>query len=189
MSDDSRPVAVRLVEWTEPLAPLLTVEPYWGVRVVVMRKGIPVGSIDLPNRFRTVGEAQLKEAIVKGVEARLLEHGPSEVDEPLPPGVSVSIVVPTYDRPESLRKCLRSLQDLESPREIQIIVVDNHPESGLTAPVAAEFSRVMLARVPLMPGMRESRAAVERSSRSRTTILSCPRIGWRTSLLRSGAAT
>ena len=70
---------------------------------MVMRKGIPVDRIDIPNRFRTVCEAEVREAIVKRVDSRLLEHGPSEADEPLPLSFRLDCCL-TYDRPESLRE-------------------------------------------------------------------------------------
>ena len=57
---------------------------------------------------------------------------------------SVSIVVATLDRPDDLRACLQCLVAQVSPRPIEIIVVDNHPSSGLTPPVVAEFPGVVL---------------------------------------------
>lgn len=58
--------------------------------------------------------------------------------------VAVSIVVATFDRPNDLRECLSHLVNQQSSREIEIIVVDNHPASGLTSPVVAEFPEVKL---------------------------------------------
>ncbi|HYG62805.1 MAG TPA: glycosyltransferase, partial [Thermoanaerobaculia bacterium] len=62
----------------------------------------------------------------------------------LPSGVPISIVVATRDRPEDLRRCLASLVAQESPRPVEIVVVDNHPGSGQTPPVVAEFPGVVL---------------------------------------------
>ena len=73
---------------------------------------------------------------------------PSVIPVRLPPEVSVSVVVATYDRPEDLRRCLRCLRAQESPRQVDIIVVDNHPASGLTPPVMAEFPEVTLVCEP-----------------------------------------
>lgn len=64
--------------------------------------------------------------------ARLAEH------------VSVSIVVGTYDRPQDLRNCLRGLTTQSTSRPREIIVVDNHPSTGVTPPVVAEFAAVKL---------------------------------------------
>ncbi|MBK9313247.1 MAG: glycosyltransferase [Acidobacteria bacterium] len=64
--------------------------------------------------------------------------------EGFPAYIPVSIVVATLDRPDDLRECLSSLVNQETTRTIEIIVVDNHPSSGLTAPVVAEFPGVKL---------------------------------------------
>src|SRR5262252_183840 len=66
----------------------------------------------------------------------------------LSPDIPVSIVIATYDRPFDLRNCLRSLAAQASARTIETIVVDNHPASGLTPPVVAEFSGVRLVNEP-----------------------------------------
>lgn len=62
--------------------------------------------------------------------------------------IPVSIVVATLDRPDDLRECLHCLMAQESTRSVEIIVVDNHPLSGLTPPVVAEFGEVHLINEP-----------------------------------------
>ncbi|HKR00653.1 MAG TPA: glycosyltransferase [Pyrinomonadaceae bacterium] len=62
----------------------------------------------------------------------------------LPDEIPVSIVLGTRDRPAELRECLSCLAAQVTPRPVEIIVVDNNPDSGLTPPVVAEFSRVLL---------------------------------------------
>lgn len=57
---------------------------------------------------------------------------------------SVSIIVATRDRPDDLRRCLSHLAAQQSPRAVEIVVVDNHPASGLTPPVVADFPGVTL---------------------------------------------
>jgi GT2 family glycosyltransferase len=52
--------------------------------------------------------------------------------------------VATLDRPDDLRECLTYLVAQETSRTVEIIVVDNHPASGLTPLVVAEFSGVRL---------------------------------------------
>jgi GT2 family glycosyltransferase len=61
---------------------------------------------------------------------------------------SVSVVVATLDRPDDLRACLRCLASQMSSRPVEIIVVDNNPDSGLTPPVVAEFPGVALFEEP-----------------------------------------
>jgi glycosyltransferase involved in cell wall biosynthesis len=64
--------------------------------------------------------------------------------QPLPASFTVSIVVPTRDRPDSLKECLESLLLQQSVRQREIIVVDNNPESGLTPRIIEEFPGVKL---------------------------------------------
>ena len=54
----------------------------------------------------------------------------------------VSIVIATYDRPNDLRECLKSLLELRNNFNTEIIVVDNNPSSELTPPVISEFPNV-----------------------------------------------
>lgn len=61
----------------------------------------------------------------------------------LPLSEKVSIVIATYDRPDDLRCCLSSLAEQTSERAVEIVVVDNHPQSGLTPPVLTEFPHVV----------------------------------------------
>ncbi|MGH3087469.1 MAG: glycosyltransferase family 2 protein, partial [Rubrobacteraceae bacterium] len=56
----------------------------------------------------------------------------------------VSVVVATCDRPDDLRECLRSLTSQNTSRSVEVVVVDNHPASGLAPPVVAEFPGVAL---------------------------------------------
>lgn len=65
-----------------------------------------------------------------------------------PPDRDISIVVPSRDRPEDLRECLHAILTQRTDRRVEVIVVDNHPESGLTEPVVAEHARVRLLREP-----------------------------------------
>lgn len=60
----------------------------------------------------------------------------------------LSVVVATYDRPADLRNCLRCLVNQQTAHRLEIIVVDNHPDSGLTHPVVAEFPGVVLICEP-----------------------------------------
>ncbi len=64
----------------------------------------------------------------------------------LPDTVKVSINLATFDRPDDLRNCLTCLLAQKTDRDVEIVVVDNHPSSNLTPPVVAEFSGVRLVR-------------------------------------------
>lgn len=163
-------VGVRTVEIGLPLNPLEDVSAHTAVRVFVTAHGEPLGFADVRNFRRPVGALRLRDEIVDQVGLGLLQRrrgqgtnalwpeilaaleqhylpsgdGESEAALRLPDAVSVSVVVPTYDRPHDLRGCLASLNAQETARAPEIIVVDNHPASRLTPPVVAEFPGVLL---------------------------------------------
>ena len=59
--------------------------------------------------------------------------------------LNVSIVVPTINRKDSLRRCLKSLYKLDYPAsQFEIIVVDNGSTDGTTEMIHKEFPRVKL---------------------------------------------
>ncbi|GAA1988047.1 hypothetical protein GCM10009718_27000 [Isoptericola halotolerans] len=71
------------------------------------------------------------------------------MSEPGAGGLSVSVVVPTYRRPDYVRECLRHLELLRtSPREV--LVVDASPDE-LTRDVVAEFAGASYLRNDLGP--------------------------------------
>jgi len=61
----------------------------------------------------------------------------------------ISIVIATYDRPAALARCLDSLVLQQTNRGYEIVVVDNHPQSGLTAATAARFPGVRWREEPV----------------------------------------
>lgn len=166
-SKSSTSVAVRTVELSQPLQPLVDITNYSGVRVFLTCNNQPFGSVDITNAHQSVSICRLIDAVVDQLDLKLIQPNASfnreirtaeaiatvtqhykamgmNLPEHLPVNVSVSIVLATYDRPNDLRNCLRCLVAQDSPRRIEIVVVDNNPGSGLTPPVVAEFPGVML---------------------------------------------
>ncbi|GAN33091.1 MAG: glycosyltransferase [Candidatus Brocadia sp. AMX2] len=167
-------VAVRTVDISQPLRALTDVTDYASVRVFVVRDGNLLGSVDIANRHQSVSVTRLCEAIVDCFNLKLLElyHNPDANSMQagvlsaltrhsvptnegmacetvrLPLDITVSVVIATLDRPDDLRRCLNCLVSQETSRQAEIIVVDRNPSSGLTAPVVAEFSAVMLINEP-----------------------------------------
>ena len=164
-------IAVRTVDLANQLQELTDVQDYNYVRIYVNRNGRPLGSVDITHSGQAVTLTRMREAIVDKLYLKLLQDdnsrnkislraflasGPktadtapsgqvkSELQDKLPREVSVSVVLPTYDRPDDLRNCLQCLATQKSERKIEIIVVDNHPSSGLTPPVVAHFPGVTL---------------------------------------------
>ena len=62
----------------------------------------------------------------------------------------------TYDRPLALARFLDGILLQEVSRSVEIIVVDNHPQSGLTSPVMARFPAVVWLNLDL-PGLSRAR--------------------------------
>jgi glycosyltransferase involved in cell wall biosynthesis len=54
----------------------------------------------------------------------------------------VSIVIATFDRPESLRECLDSILRQRTALDYEVVVVDNHPASGKSTFVEGYHPRV-----------------------------------------------
>jgi len=163
-------IAVRLVEIASGIQPITDVAGYGWTRVEVLRHGRPLGFFQIANGYQPISTERLIDEITDHLGATLLESAysrrrdeleqeavaavrrrflpagrPRDADIPgPPPSVDVSVVVATRNRPDDLLRCLESLTRLESPRTIEIIIVDNDPASGLTPPVVARFPGVRL---------------------------------------------
>ena len=139
-SDD--PIAVRTIELSQPLQPLLDVVRVKHVRVFALFGGIPVCWFDIANQFKSVEIAQLEASIALQATQQATQQARSKPIESLPLSaeISVSIVVATCDRPEALTRCLTHLVQQETPRTVEIWVIDNRPHSGITQPIVAQFS-------------------------------------------------
>jgi GT2 family glycosyltransferase len=164
-------VAVRRVEVTDPAGPIVDVTDYFATRVYVTRHGRAVGVVNIINRYRAISAVRAADEIVQAIGLELLRPVGAEsfvatwveamteikqsIDgrescgtEQLPLRFSASIVVATFDRPDSLRECLGSLCRQKTSRSFEIVVVDNRPQSGKTPPVVAEFSGIRLVSEP-----------------------------------------
>ncbi len=170
--DEHDRIAVRPVELTQSLSSISDVTDYMQSRIFLTWKGAAIGQIDIQNLRHIISSSRLRDAIVTALGLRLLDPyqklpgdlrwassidtlykiyltPPSVVDLrtkslPLPAEVSVSVVVATFDRPKDLPKCLQYLVQQETPRKVEVIVVDNHPDSGITPPIVAQFPDVKL---------------------------------------------
>jgi glycosyltransferase involved in cell wall biosynthesis len=144
------------------------------VRVFVLWDDQLLGNMDIANHYQPISPTRLRETIVDYFGLRLLDsdrrlsmsflwahaiafltqrYMPAEtavtaMPKRLPANIPVSVVVATLDRPDDLRNCLRCLIAQESPRSVEIVIVDNNPTSGLTPPVVAEFPDVVLVNEP-----------------------------------------
>jgi GT2 family glycosyltransferase len=143
-------VAVRMIDIRQPLSALTDVAAYPMTRVFVRDGDVLIGSIDIANARCAISVTQLRYAIANGLAQALTRRCVEELLMPrepysLPDSVPVSIVIPTCDRPQDLRRCLSALQRQTFRRVVEIIVVDNRPGSSSAAPdVVREFPGVRL---------------------------------------------
>jgi len=158
------PGAVRLVDIERPLRAIEDVTPYAWTRVFVMDRGTLIGSTDIGNCHAPISLTRLRDSISNGLAETLLRralerHVRVDAPKPLPADASVSIVVPTCNRPDDLRTCLTALEEQRHEREIEIIVVDNRPGDGSPTPgIAAAFQHVTLIE-ERKPGLSYARNA------------------------------
>jgi O-antigen biosynthesis protein len=161
--------AIRSIDLSQPIEALTDITDYRQVRLYVSWENQLLGSLDIPSHGLNLGRTQLATWVTMTFSQKIIEVTqnlnseaawgkisllaadyikataiPVVPNPQLPPTTSVSVVVATYDRPEDLRHCLTALTLQESPRPLEIIIVDNHPSSGITAPVVAEFPQVKL---------------------------------------------
>lgn len=94
---------------------------------------------------------------------------PSGAVAALPPEVNVSVVVATAARGDDLRRCLTDLLAQDTPRTVEILVVDNRPGTGDTAAVVAGFPGVRLLAEP-RAGLSYARNTGIRASRGEVIV-------------------
>ncbi len=157
-------VAVRTIELAAPLRGIDDIDAARAVQLYLLRDGRPVGTIEVATQGHPLSIPQLRDTLTDFFTPQLLLKRREAVGEEIERWFAdqyaaassaattherarlepVSIVVATFDRPDDLRACLRSLMTQVTVRDADIIVVDNHPASGLTPPVVAEFPRARL---------------------------------------------
>ncbi|MDH4443757.1 MAG: glycosyltransferase [Akkermansiaceae bacterium] len=175
-SDQSNPytpqgIAIRSYEITSTPVPIDDVKNYHATRLILTRRGSAIGEVQIQNLGCSISPARIADEVIHALGNNLLDSdatqsaalkwaqsmadlqqfaiipakGPSATQPEKP---SASIVIATHDRPDALRDCLRSLSDQKCSHATEIIVVDNHPESGLTPAVIAEFPAVIKVDEP-----------------------------------------
>lgn len=144
------PIAVRTVDIRQPLSPLADVVGYPLTRVFVRDGDVLLGSADIANARAPISATQLRYAIANGLSDALTRRCVEELlmlreSRALPESVPVSIVIPTCNRADDLRRCLRALQRQTFRRTVEIVVVDNRPGASSPTPaVTREFPGVLL---------------------------------------------
>ena len=164
MSSRTWPIAVRTVDLSEPLRAITDVGRYPRTRVFVKDEGILIGSVDIANSEGPISVPRLRDAIANGLAYVLMQRAVDRqiaIGPParLSPDMSVSIVLPTCNRPDDLRHCLAALRAQRTERRMEIVVIDNRPGPASPTPaVVREFDDVCLIEEP-RPGLSYARNA------------------------------
>jgi len=166
---------VELAEALPPIRPDAEKGAYPRARVLVRLHGHPLGSVDLDLPSGEVDAAALADRIWEALGPKILTHleedripAVSSLTEAglgstgMPPCLrrslghaeSVTVVVPTRDRPERLAACVESILNVDYPSSsLEVLVVDN-------APAAVVPRIVRLLRIDLphhLPGVTSKR--------------------------------
>ena len=158
------PGAVRMVDLDRPLRAIDDVVNYSWTRVYVTDHGTLIGSVDIGNSHAPISATRLRDAIANGMAYTLMRRAverqlSAEVPVMLPQDVGVSIVIPTCNRPDDLRRCLAALEEQRGDRPVEIIVVDNRPgPSSPTPAVVGAFAGIRLLE-ETKPGLSYARNA------------------------------
>jgi GT2 family glycosyltransferase len=156
------------IDLAQPWVAPAGAEKFSSLQISIRRSGRFLGRVVILNNYKPVSAAWMRDEIIRGLMDRLVAPAdPAQPDLPWTAlekqvrrlvsvaadlegedqglaQVPVSIVLATFDRPDNLKECLASLSALETARPVEVVVVDNHPASGLTPPVVAEFPGVKL---------------------------------------------
>ncbi|HSP88361.1 MAG TPA: glycosyltransferase, partial [Ignavibacteriaceae bacterium] len=162
--NERRLFAVRKINLNTALEQINDINKYQWVRIFVNRDNKLLGSFDYHNGYKNLNINQLKELLINNLWIKIVEHDSlkyweafsglisnyrnlvttKQIPVSLPKDIPVSIVIATLDRPEDLNACLESLTSKNFKRNVEIVIVDNNPSSGLTPKVLRNFPSVKL---------------------------------------------
>ena len=107
--------------------------PYTAAWILVCKAGRPLGSIEIPLRDPVIAVAELEREVRRQLGDDWRQDGPVAHQPPPLPLSRASVVVPTnFARPAELRRCLKTLAELDHP-DYEVIVVDNRPADAPAA--------------------------------------------------------
>jgi len=140
------PIRVAVIDIAQPIVDLdcrrRQEPPYAAAWVLACRDGRPLGSVELPLEGTNISARRLE----RELRASLGDVWDRQPPADAPPLARASVVVPSaMSRPEQLRRCVRSLTQLDHP-DFEVIVVDNRPAGA--PPVELPGVRVVCERRP-----------------------------------------
>lgn len=185
-------IAVRSIDVTQPIGDLVDVASYRSTRIHVRLGDAHIGRVRIANGGRTISRARVLDELAAQLgldlfrSARSELHAAQSVDArnaavralPLPLVVaapqarrSVTVVMATRDRPDDLVRSLESLvRSISASRhDVDLIVVDNNPASGLTKPVLERFPDITVVDEPT-PGLSSARNAGFRAATGQVVV-------------------
>jgi GT2 family glycosyltransferase len=118
------------IELSQPLPAGVDTDGCRRLLLVAWRRGVPVGTREIPAAAERVGKEQLAAALADFAATAAADDLPS-ADTELP---LASVVVCTCRRPAELTRCLEALQAQAHPR-FEIVVVDNDLQGSAAATV------------------------------------------------------
>ncbi|MCO5187556.1 MAG: glycosyltransferase [Anaerolineae bacterium] len=176
---------VHQIDLSESVAVPPDTETYHRVQVFVSWQGKLLGSAEFDNFHHPISDKEFMDGIADQLTPEILAAVTGQVSEDatsalmarltqqtddrspapvqpvlaaLPDDQSVSIVVATYDRPAALRRCLQHIQQQQTSRTVELIVVDNNPTSGQSRFVIIDFPEVIYI-TEKRPGLSYARNA------------------------------
>jgi len=159
-----------MIDLAQPLTPITGLSRYTAVRIVLRRADRLLGTFDLlTDGAEAVSVERLRLAIAADFGTRLFKEelartlgvpSPDPANAPVQAARphAVSIIVPTCERPDDLRRCLESLSAQTTRHSIEIVVVDNKPSSASAANIVSAFPLVRLVKES-RPGLSYARNA------------------------------
>lgn len=164
MSRTICPIAVRTVDVGQPLVSLTGLSRYARVWLVVSHGAELIGCVEIDTHgAATVPLERVRDAIADKLGDKIYRQqlasrltGKSPAVDPAP--MTVSIVLPSCDREDDLRRCLQSVTGQQTRHTVDIIVVDNRPRLGTARRVARDFPGVRVIDEP-RPGLSYARNA------------------------------
>lgn len=171
-TSSSNRIGVRSIDVTQPIKGFTDVSEYRSTRIHVRLGDAHLGRIRISNGGRLISRARLLDELASQLGPELCRSVQSELHEDhtrdarlaalkalTPPRDvatvvrrrTVTIVVATRDRPHDLALCLESLFESASGshHNIDVIVVDNNPTSGLSTPVFERFPDTIVIDEPI----------------------------------------
>ena len=158
------PIGVRFVDLAAGLEAITGIERYPRVRVFASHGRRLLGSADIwTYGAPAISVERLRDVLALRFGLSLLEQhlrarwGTDGEQARLSPTL-VSIVLPSCDREDDLRRCLVSLVAQQTRHRLEIIVVDNRPSTRTARRVAQEFAGVVVVD-ERRPGLSYARNA------------------------------